>query len=849
MRENKLEGEKRMAISKGKTSTIAAAMLIVTAMAVALFALPAEKQYATAQTMTFAYINAVPNPVGVGQEVLLHIGITQQLTSAELGWEGLSVTIERPDGETDTLDDIRTDSTGGTGRNYVPDIEGTYYLQTHFPAQNGSDFWGNEVAYLASDSPILELVVQADPIEVYPGHALPTEYWTRPIDAQLREWSAISGSSWEEEYNDAPESAHILWTRPHTIGGIVGGSHGDHAFECGDAYEGKFGGAFGGGRPWIIAGRLLYNTYASPEEKAEYICLDVRTGEELYRTTFLDNRTISFCQLMYWDTYDYHGVYDYIWVQGSGGYYHAFESVTGEWSWAMYDMPSGSRVMGPKGEILYYDVDLEGAYMTLWNSSSLIELRASTSPNSMGYGQWRAMGEIVNATDTCRVTPDTPLGLHGYTFNISIPTGLQGDVEEVIWGDSVRGVNIDDDEGESDDWAFSLEYGKEGSLLYNNHANWSPPDVEPETSDGPVYVLGPEDEHVQLQWQRDSRKYWAYSLETGALLWKSEDFEETEDGEHYLNHFDRNTATEYGNLYSSGTSGIVYCYNFNTGLLWTYKTADPYAEILWNNEWWEHIQFVTDGKIYLGHEEHSPIDPKPRGAPYICLNATTGELIWRANGLFRQTHWGGRSLIGDSVIIAQDTYDQRVYAIGKGPSATTVSIQTDIITHGKTALVTGTVTDISPGTNDMKITMRFPSGVPAVCDDNMSDWMLYVYKQFERPAEAMGVEVVVSVLDPNGNAYEVGTTTSDASGFFSCEFVPLVPGKYTIIASFDGSKSYYGSFAETALFVEEAPQPTPEPTPTPIPTSEMYFVPAISGIIIAIVVVGILLTILLLRKR
>jgi len=299
---------------------------------------------------------------------------------------------------------------------------------------------------------------------------------------------------------------------------------------------------------------------------------------------------------------------------------------------------------------------------------------------------------------------------------------------------------------------------------------------------------------------------------------------------------------------SRSVSGIIYCYNFHTGLNWTYEAVDPYSEILWNNNWWQEIQFLTDGKLYTGHAEHSPIDPKPRDAPFLCLNATTGELIWRADGMFRQTHWGGSAIMGDSVICTQDTYDQRVYAIGKGPSATTVSIQTDIITHGKTSLVTGTVMDVSPGTNDIKLTLRFPNGVPAVSDANMSDWMVYVYKQFERPADVVGVDVVITVIDPNNNAYEVARTTSDASGFFSAEFDPEVPGKYTVIASFEGSRSYYGSFAETALLVEEAPQPTPVPTASPAPMTDTYVTGFGIGMIIAIVVIG-LLIILMLRKR
>ena len=168
--------------------------------------------------------------------------------------------------------------------------------------------------------------------------------------------------------------------------------------------------------------------------------------------------------------------------------------------------------------------------------------------------------------------------------------------------------------------------------------------------------------------------------------------------------------------------------------------------------------------------------------------------------------------------------------------------------HGNSVLVEGMVTDISPGTDDVALKKRFPNGVPAVADENMSDWMLYVYKQFPRPADVKGVEVVVEVLDPNNNYYEVGRATSDDSGFYKVTFEPPVPGEYTIIASFKGSKAYYGSFAKTAIVVEDAPQPTPEPTPTPASVADMYFLLVSVSMIIAIVVVLALL-ILLLRKR
>jgi hypothetical protein len=156
------------------------------------------------------------------------------------------------------------------------------------------------------------------------------------------------------------------------------------------------------------------------------------------------------------------------------------------------------------------------------------------------------------------------------------------------------------------------------------------------------------------------------------------------------------------------------------------------------------------------------------------------------------------------------------------------------------------VTDISPGTKDYALTARFPNGVPAVADENQSDWMLYVYKQFAKPADAVGVEVVISVLDPNNNCYEVGRATSDANGFYSVSFTPPVPGKYTVYASFAGSKAYWPSQAETAINVESAPEPTPAPTPTPAPMTDTYVLSTGVAILIA-VIIGFAL--LLLRKH
>jgi len=204
--------------------------------------------------------------------------------------------------------------------------------------------------------------------------------------------------------------------------------------------------------------------------------------------------------------------------------------------------------------------------------------------------------------------------------------------------------------------------------------------------------------------------------------------------------------------------------------------------------------------------------------------------------------------MADSIIATQSTYDQRVYAVGKGPSATTVDAGPASSVEGTSVVVTGMVTDVSPGTNNDVLPMRFPNGVPAVSDANQSEWMQYVYLQYAKPADVVGVEVVISVLDPNNNAYEVARTTSDSSGYFGATFTPEVSGFYKIIASFEGSKAYYASSAETFVNVEAAPQPTPVPTASPAPMTDTYVLGLGAGAIVAIVVIG-LVIILMLRKR
>ena len=100
----------------------------------------------------------------------------------------------------------------------------------------------------------------------------------------------------------------------------------------------------------------------------------------------------------------------------------------------------------------------------------------------------------------------------------------------------------------------------------------------------------------------------------------------------------------------------------------------------------------------------------------------------------------------------------------------------------------------------------------------------------------------ITLVDPNDNYHNGGIATSDISGTYSLEITPdmtPVPGKYTVIATFAGSNAYYPSYAESTFVVDPPPAATTAPTATPTSVADMYFVPAIAGIFVLIIVVAI----------
>ena len=339
--------------------------------------------------------------------------------------------------------------------------------------------------------------------------------------------------------------------------------------------------------------------------------------------------------------------------------------------------------------------------------------------------------------------------------------------------------------------------------------------------------------------QRTPTLQWVgYDMYNGTKLWETESEADFNPFGYYITSTGYQVhghSIAYGKLFTTGYTGMVFCYDlYNGTLLWRYE-APTNMEVF--KYYTLMIGAIADEKIYIGTHEHSADTPLFKGNRIRCLDVNTGEEIWTMYG------WANPKTmaVADGTLIYWNNYDHQVYAVGKGPSATTVSIQNDVITLGSSVLIKGTVTDVSAGTKQHEQAARFPNGVPAVSDADMGAWMEYVYMQKPRPADVVGVPVTLDAVDPNGTWIHIDTVTSDASGLFSYMWTPPDEGKYTIIATFPGSKSYWVSYAQTSLGVGPAPEaPVTPAVQEDIERSINSLTPIFLGIIVAIAVVAIL---------
>ncbi len=112
-----------------------------------------------------------------------------------------------------------------------------------------------------------------------------------------------------------------------------------------------------------------------------------------------------------------------------------------------------------------------------------------------------------------------------------------------------------------------------------------------------------------------------------------------------------------------------------------------------------------------------------------------------------------------------------------------------------------------------------------------------------------GVTVSLDALDPNGNFVTHRHRHIRSNWPVQLRLDATVPDLYTIVASFAGSGAYYGSTAETSVYVNSAPAAAATPPPAaPVTNYTNAILYAVIAIIIAMIV-AVAVAILILRKR
>ena len=883
-----------MQIVKSKTAAITIAIFLMLSMSASTMLVPTASAHGPGaggtpwSIPTFAFITVAPNPVGVGQSMTVYMWLDKVINSAaptnDVRFHNYNLTITKPDGtkETQIFATIQ-DTTSSQYTHYTPDQVGNYTFTFTFPGQvytytglyagffgppSQSDYIND--TYLAS-SASTALTVQQEPIPTpVSSSPMPTDYWTRPIYGLNTDWWSISsnwlGTGSPQWYTETwgsntyipdavgSQTSHVMWTKPLQSGGVVGGNdipvQGAGYFE-GTAYLTRFQ------NPIILDGKLYYNEPRgeSGSNSGPLDCVNLQTGQLIWSRTDVPSLSFGYIYSMW--TPDYHGVWPPILVAVSGGYNY-FTGTFLPTTWMGYDgdtgdplfnatgVPSGTSVLGPSGETLIYVLANDGTptnpkwYLSEWNSSKI--------------GDWTIMGSgaLTGTLDASAAS--------NYDWNVSIPwmntmtttnTPVYAFYDDLMLCYNSTNGNLPS-AGTSFYAQSSAPYtwfavqlnatkGALGSVLWRNT-------LQPPAGNITVLPSGADPKTgVFAELYKETMNFVGYSMTTGQKLWGPT----PEPGamDYYGNDFGGNLDGQfaYGNLYSCGFGGVMYCYNDTTGQLkWTYGNGgtgnstnagyyNPYGDYP------TMIVAIGNGVIYTETAEHTATDPIYRGALTRAINATDGTEVWTLSCF--GSSWN--IAIADGFTTMFNGYDNQIYSVGRGPSAMSVAAQS----FGTSIVIRGTVTDVSAGTKQTEQAADFPNGVPVASDASMSAWMSYVYQQQPEPTNFTGVPVTISVLDSNNNYRTIGTATTDASGMYTLTWTPDIPGNYTVTATFAGTNGYWPSYSETSFAVAQAPAATATPTPTPTSVADMYFVPAVIAIIVVIIIGFAVLAILTLRKR
>ena len=760
-----------------------------------------------------AFLSVSPNPIGVNQVLLVNMWLT--FPSAENRYcAGYMVNITRPDGTTDQVGPLNSYVADGTAWfTYVVTQVGTWTFKFSFPGQwfpagyylNGELFNTSQpgstlypaIYYQPASSPDVTLTVQSEQVLSWYS-ALPTDYWTRPILPNNREWNVIAGNyPWSQQeiggqwsvpddylgpFVSAPNTAHIVWKTKNGLSGIIGGETGVFSTL----------GSAGNGPSVIYMGRC-YETKTVPINgvpTSSAVCYDLRTGELIYSIPISQNGYTP-THIAYWQGVD-------LAVPGAGeaatfGVEIITIASTGtgnatRWWLVKINPLTGANTSIPIDTFTYPEMMYRDGYFLSYNITGT---RGTTNERGL-LVNWTAQGSSSNFTS--RIVSSR---------NITIPHSFRATSVSDLYGilgayDPEVGITVIQSR-----FLYGNVYGYrlEAVSLITGEVLWNMTSSPDEMSS----AYRPTNAWCRhgIYTAEMERGYWqAWDLQTGAELWRTE-IPDYPWGEFWL--YDRAAYADL--LIGTGYTGVWAINETNGDIVWHYADPSipfetPYSS---NGTATYSIQDIeiADGKVYVTNNEHTPTQPATRGWGLICLNVTTGELMYKING----ANLVARAA-SDGYLTATSTYSGYMYVLGKGKTAITLSAPQTTIAQGQSIVLTGTILDMSPA----------QPGTACVSKDSMATWMDYLHHQMPIDGQyhnitITGVPVSIDVFDSNGNYIHIATVTSDASGVYGYTWTtPSTTGQYQVIATFMGDDSYGSSYASTYLNVAQAPTPSPTPT-------------------------------------
>jgi hypothetical protein len=823
-----------------KKQIIAVIAIVLTFMSTIVLALPVAFGQFQNSRQSMAWASVYPNPVGKGQTVYVVGWIYPMPDGNGKVYYNYTFTVTKPDGNK-IIRTMDSSVEATAGFVFAPDQVGSWNVVLSFP--------GDTISYYVtpSVSPPYQFTVQENPIPTADYSDMPTGRWTYPVSLANQEWFRITGS-WPKNYGDGyssanyfstgPESAHIIWKKPFMNGGLLGGEQGHEGIVRPDQ-----GGQYPGN---IVAahGRLYYRTdrvrvptgsgsiaatnVTDQDRVPVIVCLDQYTGEEIWRT---DLPTINYTTGLSVAAARNGGstlqIVELSIAKGVSSKGVSLPGMGNQGEFALWASGGGLWKIDPlTGQIIWYQLE-PALSPTYYDGAWYI----ANYPASGNFTCFTANSDYNNGfppmADASFGFPQTVNDVIIWTKNMS-KTGIPSN-PAILEGYLVRLLTNANGESKLDTWN-----AKTGELVANGTYGgfWA------SSASNPVYGNG-----LYSRLGGDGKTY-AWSFRTGSIAWVSD-----ADTSQY-------PWSTFGNYQGSAGLGYViaasyapykYAIDATTGkIVWKQYTGidNPY-----NYEYPTHapatwgLAVLADNKVYWASGEHTPGTPSERGDMLYCNDLKTGELLWRLPYMK-----GGRQFYGSGIangmLFYFSQYDGCLYMIGKGETKTTISATQNVIPQGSSVLIEGRVTDISPGTTTLP---NFPNGVPAVGDQSQGDWMGYLYTlgttgPLVNLTKVTGVPVLLQAMKSDGTTIDIGRSTSDANGHYQIAWNPPSADLYTIIATFEGSKSYYTSADQCGLLVGPAATAINVPSanevasqvvsqlPTPVPVTPVPTAPSASEV-------------------